>query len=338
MKLRHLAFLPGFFVLLSQLYMLPAQPAPGSTVSARVFADLLRIPAEAPQVSAVVRERREEGTLFLEDVVWDSIDEEEVPAWVIRPAGTAGRLPAVICLHGTGGSRDSMAAPEFGNGEWTSYQASRTHRRLLGWARELSRRGYVTLAMTQRGLDYRLPNTEARNKEMLVHGRNVMGTIVYEIRQAITYLRSRPDVDPDRIGITGMSFGGITSFYTWLVDHRLAAAAPICGGVGSVQTFLDIGSRGYHGIYWWVPDMLKWGDQGDFAAAMAPRPLMLWAPLDDIGMPKEGVDEFLRGALPAYEQAGARDKLVVHRPPGEHTFSLAAFEALVEFFDRELAR
>ena len=70
-----------------------------------------------------------------------------------------------------------------------------------------------------------------------------MGAIVYEIRQAVTCLSRRPDVDPQEIGITGISFGGITSFYTWLVDDRIAGAAPICGGVGSVQAFIDHGSR-----------------------------------------------------------------------------------------------
>jgi dienelactone hydrolase len=190
--------------------------------------------------------------------------------------------------------------------------------------------------MTQRGLHDRLPDTAAQNKELLVRGRNIMGAIIYEIRQAVTYLGEHPAVAADRIGITGLSFGGITAFYTWLVDQRLAAAASICGGVGSIETMLELGSRDYHGIYWWIPDMLTRGDQADFAASQAPRPLMVWAPLDDIGMPKEGVARFLQVVEPAYRRAGAPDALVVHRPPGEHTFSLEAFEAMDAFFSRQL--
>ena len=252
-----------------------------------------------------------------------------------RPAA-GRRLPAIVCLHGTSTNRDVNIAPEFGYAEWTRYGTAHKSTTLFGWAREFSRRGYVTLSLTQRGLDKRLPDTEARDKDLLVHGRNVMGTIVYEIRQAVTYLRQRPDVDPERIGITGISFGGITTFYTWLVDDRIAAAAPICGGVGSIQAFIERGSRGYHGIYWWLPDMLTKGDQGDFAAAMAPRPLMLWAPRNDIGMPNEGIDRFLEAAQPAYRQAGAADRLVVHRPPGEHAMTIEAFEAAYQFFEKFL--
>ena len=84
-------------------------------------------------------------------------------------------------------------------------------------------------------------------------------------------------MDPKRIGATGMSFGGITSFYIWVIDDRIAAAAPLCGGVGSVDVFGRKGrSSSYHGTYWWIPGMLAKGDQADFAAAIAPKPLMLW--------------------------------------------------------------
>ena len=82
---------------------------------------------------------------------------------------------------------------------------------------------------------------------------------------------------PDKVtaagdgGNTGISFGGITTYYTWLVDDRIAAAAPVCGGVGSIQKFIDHGTRSYHGIYWWIPDMLTKGDHGEFAAAALPR-------------------------------------------------------------------
>jgi hypothetical protein len=53
-------------------------------------------------------------------------------------------------------------------------------------------------------------------------------------------------------------------------------------------------------------------------------------------MPKEGVDRFLRAAEPAYVRAGAKEALEVHRPPGGHSFTLEAFDAMKSFFDRRL--
>jgi dienelactone hydrolase len=244
-------------------------------------------------------------------------------------------LPAIIFLHGSSGSRESECTRTFGEGKWTSANG-KTTTRLLGAARELARRGYVTLAMTQRGLDNRRPSTDDQEKDLLIHGRNLMGAEVYEIRQAISYLQQRPDVDPRKIGISGLSFGGITSFYTWLVDSRIAAAAPICGSVGSVEVFSQHGPRSYHGFYWWIPDLLTKGDHADFAAAMAPRPLMLWAPLSDIAMPKQGVDRFIAQVRPAYESAGARKAFVVYQRPGVHDLTLEAFELMSQFFDAHL--
>jgi dienelactone hydrolase len=312
-------------------------PSIGS-VARHTFADLLKIPVENPQVTVTVKSTREEDGLVIEDVSWDSLDGEIVPAFVMRPAKATGRLPAIVALHGSGGSREAMSTTEFGVGPWKRAGNGEPHNRLLGWARELARRGYLTLAITQRGLDRRTPAINTQSNALLVRGRTGMGAVLYEIRQGLTYLEERPDVDAARLGATGLSFGGITAFYTWLLDDRVAATAPICGGVGSIDIFIEQGSLGYHGTYWWVPGMLEKGDQADFAAAMAPRPLMVWAPTEDIGMPKAGVDRFASIVRPAYENAGKPDALVIHQQPGEHTFSMEAFDAMARFFQTHLRR
>jgi dienelactone hydrolase len=328
------------------LAVIPGFVLAGVTVGAEVgsdaaaarerFAALVRTPVAHPDVEVEVHGRIEGEGLRVEDVSWVSLDDERVRAFAVRPAAGSNRLPAIVCLHGSGGSRDSLVAAEFGHGSWTTPGRARPHTRLLGWARELARRGYLTLSITQRGLDSRTPPINQQANVMLSRGRTAMGAILHEIRQGITYLVSRSDVDLTRIGATGMSFGGITSFYAWLLDDRVAAAAPICGGVGSVDVFARTGQIGYHGTYWWIPEIVAEGDQARFAAAMAPRPLMLWAPTEDIGMPKEAVDAFVAAVAPAYERTGATGSFVVHQPPGKHTFSLEAFDAMERFFARHL--
>ncbi len=309
-------------------------PAPFTRVARTQFLELLKIPSESPAVSARSHGSAAEGGLIVEDLSWESADGETVPAFLIRPERASGRLPAVVCLHGSSGSRESMAAAEFGPGEWIRPGRQVPHTRLLGWARELARRGFVTLAITQRGLDRRTPPINDQANALLVQGRTAMGALVHEIRQGVTLLRERSDVGG--IGIAGMSFGGITSFYTWLADTRVTAAAPICGGVGSLESFVLRGRLSYHGTYWWVPGMLEAGDHGDFAAANAPRPLMLWAPTSDVGMPREGVDRFRETAAAAYRQAGAASALQVHQPTGEHSFTVEAFEAMAAFLAQSL--
>jgi cephalosporin-C deacetylase-like acetyl esterase len=47
--------------------------------------------------------------------------------------------------------------------------------------------------------------------------------------RAIDYLESRPDLDGKRIGATGRSGGGMTSFFLAAIDERVAASAPVSG-------------------------------------------------------------------------------------------------------------
>src|SRR5262245_42539892 len=224
----------------------PGQPFKDRKQAMASFAQLLKIPLAPPPVSVSVKHTKQEEGLIIEDISWKALDGDEPFAYVIRPANATKPLAAIICLHGSSGSRESEVAPTFGMGDWIRYGDKVPQQRLLGWARELSRRGYLTLTLTQRGLDKRLPDTNDQAKDLLVRGRTLMGAIVQEIRQSVTYLQSRPDVDRNKIGMTGMSFGGITTFYTWLVDDRIAAAAQIFGGVGSVVGFLKMGYRRYH--------------------------------------------------------------------------------------------
>jgi inosine-uridine nucleoside N-ribohydrolase/dienelactone hydrolase len=275
-----------------------------------------------------------------QEVRWPTIFGQWATAYVCVPEGAKGRkLPAVICLSGTGGDRIVLTRPDYGIGEYTSIgrpTPQQPHSRLIGWAAELARRGYVTLALTQRGLGDRGFNGDTQSKAALIQGFTMQGIHAHEIRQALTYLMGRDDVDPERVACTGMSFGGITTFYTTGADDRFAAAAPLCGGVGTLRHMLDVGTPGYHGVYWWVPRILQHFDQPEIVAAQAPRPYFIAAPLEDIGMPKEGVAELLEKAGPAYARAGRPDGLVAYRPHGEHGFTLEMFEETVKFFDKWL--
>ena len=299
----------------------------------QTFAKLLKVSPDHPDVEVELHGTTVEDGIRTEDISWKSLDGETVPAFVMRPEKADGPLPVIIALHGSSGSRESMATKEFGRGDWKHPLHKESHKRLIGWARELSRHGYMTLAMTQLGLDTRLPHINDRANTMLIEGRTAMGAVLDEIRQAVTYLTQRPDVDAKKIGATGLSFGGITAFYIWILDDRVTASAPVCGAVGSAESMITVGNPNYHGTYWYVPDLLLMGDHWDFAAPLAPRPLLVWAPTEDVGMPKEGVDRLREALTPLYEKAGKPEALEIHQNPGHHTFSMEAFAAVKKFFD-----
>jgi len=61
-------------------------------------------------------------------------------------------------------------------------------------------------------------------------GRNSARFQIWDTMQAISYLQSRPEVDPQLIGCTGNSGGGILTAYVVALDDRVKAAAPSCYG------------------------------------------------------------------------------------------------------------
>lgn len=52
-------------------------------------------------------------------------------------------------------------------------------------------------------------------------------------RRAIDYLVSRPDLDSQRIGATGISGGGMTTFFLAAIDERIKASAPVSGALST---------------------------------------------------------------------------------------------------------
>ena len=101
------------------------------------------------------------------------------------------------------------------------------------------------------------------------------GVEVWNAIRALDYLETRPEVDANRIGLTGISGGGAMTWYTAAVDERIAAAAPVC------STF-TWGSQAEHWVARGQCDCIYYLNsyRWDFpivAALIAPRPLLiLW--------------------------------------------------------------
>ena len=68
-------------------------------------------------------------------------------------------------------------------------------------------------------------------------GRPLSGIQVYENQRAVDYMLTRPEVDGDRLGITGCSGGGNQTMYAGAFDERFEAVVPVCS-VGTYQAYL----------------------------------------------------------------------------------------------------
>ncbi len=58
--------------------------------------------------------------------------------------------------------------------------------------------------------------------------------LVLAARRGLTFLEQQPEVDPERLGVTGHSMGGKITVDVAGIDKRVKAAVPSCGGTGSL--------------------------------------------------------------------------------------------------------
>src|SRR6185295_14812280 len=101
-------------------------------------------------------------------------------------------------------------------------------------------------------------------------GQTLVGLQVYDNRRAVDYLLTRPEVDGERLGITGASGGGNQTMYAGSLDERFTAVVPVCS-VGQYQAYL----RAACCVCEVLPGALRFTEEGDVLALVAPRALMV---------------------------------------------------------------
>lgn len=100
-------------------------------------------------------------------------------------------------------------------------------------------------------------------------GRPLSGIQVYENMRCVDYLQSRPEVDAERIGITGASGGGNQTMYAGAWDERFGAVVPVCS-VGNYQAYLGPACC----MCEVVPGALAFTEESGILGLTAPRALM----------------------------------------------------------------
>jgi dienelactone hydrolase len=156
--------------------------------------------------------------------LWFSSDaSERVPGYLLLPDQKKfkGRRPVVVVLHGTGNNKE--------NGQIADIVLT------------AARAGFIGVAIDGRfhGERTRAGNGAAEYNEAIAQAfRSGQGHPLYydttwDVMRLIDYLETRKDVDAARIGLTGISKGGIETYLTAAADPRVAVAVSYIG----VQSF-----------------------------------------------------------------------------------------------------
>lgn len=149
--------------------------------------------------------------------------------------------------------------------------------------------------------------------------------------RALDYLLSRPEVDPNHVGITGNSGGGTMT--TWLtgVESRWTMSAPSC----FVTTFRrNLENELPADTEQCPPRTIALGlDHSDFLAALAPRPVIILAKERDY-FDVRGAEEAFERLRRLYALLGAEDNVALFVGPTGHGYSLENREAMYSWFGR----
>ncbi|WP_435009672.1 alpha/beta hydrolase family protein [Tundrisphaera lichenicola] len=332
----------------------PQAPTPTAEVKAHFLAllDRPKVPLD-PKTIEVKRgnrgviserldfasERRKDGSM------------ERVPTLLVRPdwAKPGDRLPVVMVLHGTGGRKE---------GVWP-------------WLEELAHAGFVAVAIDGRYHGERaggMLGSKVYNQAITRAWRSgpdepqdhpFYYDTCWDVWRTVDYLQTRPDVDPDRIGLIGISKGGIETWLSAAVDDRIKVAVPAI----SVQCFrwsleherwqgrantvreaheaaaADLGEPEInHKVCrtLWdkiLPGILDQLDCPSMLRLFAGRPLLIIGGEKDPNCPIEGAEIAINAARAAYQEAGAEDKLKVMIAPGvAHSITPQQHAAAIDWF------
>ena len=153
---------------------------------------------------------------------------------------------------------------------------------------------------------------------------------------ALDYLVSRPEVDPQRIGAQGMSMGSTRAWWLAAIDDRVKAIV----GVACFTRYEDliaIRALRAHGIYYFVPGLLKHFDTEGVMALVAPRPFLALTGDRDAGSPPEGMKTLEKILSGFYELYGKPDSFrsIVYPETG-HVYTDDMKAKMADWFDRHL--
>jgi dienelactone hydrolase len=260
--------------------------------------------------------------------LWFNADAtERVPGYLLLPdpARFKGRRPVVIALHGTGGTKD--------NGQVVQILTLAVKAGFIGVAID----GRFHGERTRAGSGAAEYNEAIARAFKTGQGHPFFYDTTWDVMRLIDYLATRKDVDAARIGLTGISKGGIETWLTAAADPRVAVAVPYIGvqsfkwaldnaqwpaRVATIQDGFDAAAgfagkparsvafvREFYARV--VPGIDGQFDGPAMLPLIAPRPLLVINADSDANTPVAGVQLSVEAARPAYAAANASDKLAL---------------------------
>jgi dipeptidyl aminopeptidase/acylaminoacyl peptidase len=249
-----------------------------------------------------------------EGIEFKTPDGADVHAVVTRPAGASGKLPALLRIHGGPTGQDQYS---------------------FNFERELfAANGYVVVSPNYRGSNGR------GEKFMNAISGDWGNKEVVDVLAATDYVVEKGIADPDRLGIGGWSYGGITTDYTIATTPRFKVA--ISGAGSALQTSMygvDQYILQYEtelGPPWKNPDAWMKVSYPFFHADRITTPTLFMVGEKDFNVPAIGSEQMYQ----ALKSLGVDTQLIIY-PNSFHGITLPSYrvdrlERYVKWYDRYL--
>ena len=280
-------------------------------------------PEKAP-LDPVIEYSVDQGDYIRQRVVFNTEAGMACPAFVLIPksAERGHRTPAIVCSHGHG---PFGKAPVAGVRSEAAYDAE-IAKMNYNYAEQMAKAGFITIAPDLRGFGERREELELYGRDLCninflkgaLFGIYPLTLNIHDIKCCIDYLETMPEVDADRIGMMGLSYGGTMTTFATAVEPRIKAA-DIIGYVNSFAAFA-VGNSNFCGSQM-VPNLYKYFDTYDIAGMIAPRPLLIEMGIYDNCFKFEDLYAGFEEVKKIYAAAGAEDRLFSDMHPHGHAFS-----------------
>ena len=285
----------------------------------------------APQpvpLDAEVLETVDCGDYTREKVVYDTEKYVSVPAYVLVPKGLSQgeKRAGIIAAHGHGRGKADICGVHDTDEE-------REHARTLNYdyAVQFVKRGYVVVAPDWRGFgerrspeEWARPGRDPCNVNYMATGYlgyHFLAMQVWDGMRTVDYLQSRPEVDPERLGVGGLSFGGTMTTYLAALEPRLKVAC-ISGYVSTIKgDAITMRGKGNFCGAQYMPGLLTIGDIPEVAGLTAPKPLVVESGTEDQCFVIDDAKAAYARLEQIYAAAGAGDRVVQDVFEGGHAWS-----------------
>lgn len=234
----------------------------------------------------------------LERLVLDLNGVEPVPALLLIPDKRAARAPGLLYIHWHGGMYD-LGKEQLLVG--VDAQPA--------YAPVCAEKGLVTLAIDcwcfgeRKHHENGHTGEEDTFKSMLWNGQVLYGMMMFDEFRALDYLAARPEVDDSRLGALGMSMGSTKVWWLAALDPRVRVSMDVCC-LTDFEELLKVHNLSGHGIYYYVPSLLKHFQTAQINELIVPRAhLSVNGRLDDL-TPPAGVERVRDYLTPLYQRYG----------------------------------